>query len=818
MFFNKPTFYPKQRQATNMTYKETFKQLYFTAGDEEQFIQAIITEGPFSSSPINPEDDSEWPKKFYSSSTARIDTFRYLFYKFKKGIFIQIRNGKLSRFLPFSNAHFVNEWYSRIKVPKELKQIAPRNGVAGVLPSYLWYANNYLVRYENPVNEGDTGHSAIKDMLETLCKERTIPDVDFFINRRDFPLVKKNSSEPYDAIFGTEQPLVSHSYEQFMPVLSMVEANAFEDIAIPTPDDWSRIRNIQGRYFMSSKRTIPEERNFCLDWEHKIPRAIFRGSSTGKGIGPENLRIKLCTTISDARIDAGLTGNSERYQIKPDGSVVKQQAFPTVPFMSVSEQSKYKYIINISGHVRPFRLSAEMAFQSVILLVGNTYRLWFEKFLVPWKHYVPVEDLGDLINKLDWCEEHQSECQQIAQNARAFYEEKLSKEGILDYLESLTNNIFRHSVPQESLPVSSISDEGINSLFRINMPIVSGSRCFLRMNEYPREKGDGFPPLNFVLRSIPNFVYSFSFNSIEKIKGQSLEEYCKGPQFVFEEWLCMLKHSAIALKVAQLRCGFVHSSCFARNVIIFEESSRRSFDYLVGEKIIRVTARRFPIFVDYKKSGVSEVSTFQDCISLLISSTYIVIKNQRLSQLEQTLLIEIFNSTICGSDVYYTKVNLFRELVSFIHWAYREPHLRFYPKVNVDTKDPMILYEAISEGNGWKFEHVKFIEKTHMGMTMEMSSAPFSNFKNPLLIRYALQQLWNIVMNKHRFREDPPKICIEEYCINFKYSGELVEIQLNREMRFRLMEMLADGGRYRLTAEEEIGIKKILKAQLNKNE
>ena len=39
--------------------------------------------------------------------------------------------------------------------------------------------------------EGEGGVSEMKDMFEELCKNRKIKDVSFFVNRRDFPLLKK---------------------------------------------------------------------------------------------------------------------------------------------------------------------------------------------------------------------------------------------------------------------------------------------------------------------------------------------------------------------------------------------------------------------------------------------------------------------------------------------------------------------------------------------------------------------------------------------------------------------------------------------------
>ena len=50
-------------------------------------------------------------------------------------------------------------------------------------------------------------------------------------------------------------------------------------------------------------------------------------------------------------------------------------------FMDTLEQSKHKYILNIDGHVKAFRLGNELRMGSVVLLVDSPYTLWFQKYM-----------------------------------------------------------------------------------------------------------------------------------------------------------------------------------------------------------------------------------------------------------------------------------------------------------------------------------------------------------------------------------------------------------------------------------------------------
>jgi len=112
--------------------------------------------------------------------------------------------------------------------------------------------------------------------------------------------------------------------------------------------------------------------------------------------------------------------------------------FDLFPFMSIEEQCEYKYIIHIDGHVSAFRLSLELNFGSVILLVNSEWKMWYSDLLQPYVHYVPVSnDLSDIYNKIRWCKNNDEKCKEIVSNAKKFYEMYLQKDGVLDYMQKL---------------------------------------------------------------------------------------------------------------------------------------------------------------------------------------------------------------------------------------------------------------------------------------------------------------------------------------------------------------------------------------------
>ena len=99
-------------------------------------------------------------------------------------------------------------------------------------------------------------------------------DIELFINRRDFPLLTRDETEPYNNIWdGTNIPLISHNYPNYIPILSMATGNRYADIAIPTWEDWTRVQTLNNIWFPDSCRDYNED--FNKDWDTKIPTAYL---------------------------------------------------------------------------------------------------------------------------------------------------------------------------------------------------------------------------------------------------------------------------------------------------------------------------------------------------------------------------------------------------------------------------------------------------------------------------------------------------------------------------------------------------------------
>lgn len=459
----------RNRVQTNPRYSN-FRQTHFTAGDVEQFKQESKQFTDFSricQPPFTEDIDNRWNiiKDYWKwdgytnlGADSVDNTFHYIFNKFKKGIYIKIVNNTLDVFLPFSNKNFVNEFSYLVKIDPKFKdfqdlvrQVQTKEGrkynPKRINNDYRkWYANNCIIRYEFPISEGDSGAVQMRDMFLNLCKHRKIPDCCFFVNRRDFPILRRDRHEAYTAIFG-KTPLLSHNYPKYLPILSMTSTDENADIPIPTWDDWARVRSLTDNvFFPKACRDYHEQ--FNTDWETKLPVAVFRGGSTGCGLNVNtNMRLKAAYISQVVKpihngeviLDAGITN----WNLRPrfENGVLTTLDTGDLKLsgeLTPGEQSNYKYILHIDGHSSAFRLSLEMSMGSVILLCESKYYTWYRKNLKEYVHYVPVKkDLSDLESQIIWCINHDSECQKIAENAMNFYNTFLQKDGIYDYLQTL---------------------------------------------------------------------------------------------------------------------------------------------------------------------------------------------------------------------------------------------------------------------------------------------------------------------------------------------------------------------------------------------
>lgn len=401
-------------------------------------------------------------KKYNINFESIKNTMFYMMDKMKKGIFVSIKNNKLLVFLPFSKFDYKNDFYTELYFDEDDKRMLKeyrekpndflKKKLQNKLNYYLskyrlpnknilldreeWIANDCFFKYEN--YEGDKAEAVFEDFLTNLCENRKLPDCAFIMNLRDHPVLNKNLKDSYTSIVDRDLD-EKYKFEEWCPIVSVGPSKENADLPFITQDDWARI----------SKKIYPDDcKNGYIQeitkykWENKISKAVFRGSATGCELGDKNPRIKasLLSKKYPEYLDAGIISFNRKLKKNLGESlkIIEVLNLQKSNFMTLNEKVKYKYILNLDGHVAAFRLGHEFSLGSVILIPNSKYYLWFSYLLKPYENYVPVkEDLSDLIDQIKWCRDNDDKCKIIAQNSIDFYNKYLDKNGVYDYVQKL---------------------------------------------------------------------------------------------------------------------------------------------------------------------------------------------------------------------------------------------------------------------------------------------------------------------------------------------------------------------------------------------
>jgi hypothetical protein len=200
---------------------------------------------------------------------STMNTLKYLYHHMKCGIFVMIRNGKLRIFAPFVNSDYRNTWGKHLNIEGDgslSSYYSKKDGLyrdEEIEPDKTrWWANGNIICNELTKPEdrdksqqwGDHFLAALRDMIGEACRERDLPDCEFFLNKRDYPQLKVNIHrggvpvEPYGFIFDKDDRDPDqdvdlhdeHKFETYAPIVSFYAASPtrFSDIPWPSSEDW----------------------------------------------------------------------------------------------------------------------------------------------------------------------------------------------------------------------------------------------------------------------------------------------------------------------------------------------------------------------------------------------------------------------------------------------------------------------------------------------------------------------------------------------------------------------------------------------------
>ena len=155
-------------------------------------------------------------------------------------------------------------------------------------------------------------------------------------------------------------------------------------------------------------------------WKDKIDRAVWHGTHTGhvefnKLYVPHMIRTPRQEIVAQAKSNPHLDAS-----------------FHKIPW---TDMLRYKFIVAVSGNSCSSLLKHALASSSCVLRQNSMAVEWYEQFLIPWKHYVPVKyDLSDLREKIDWALNNDAACEQIAREATNFTRTYFNVKAVSTYI------------------------------------------------------------------------------------------------------------------------------------------------------------------------------------------------------------------------------------------------------------------------------------------------------------------------------------------------------------------------------------------------
>lgn len=244
----------------------------------------------------------------------------------------------------------------------------------------------------------------------TFFKKMRLPDGVFLLSLNDTVILREDGFHPFENFVGRIHQK-KYDFSKHIPIFSISGKTGFLDMPLPNYDE------------VINALAPPITIRYC-EWSKKSNVAVFRGGASGCGYTPDtNARIKI-STMQSPFIDAGIVSKTktiDSMSVKFDpvhGLGMMNTGLPPKPFMTLKEQSRFKYIIHIDGNVNAYRLLTTMKTGSVILRVVSEYTSWADKYLKPDVHYIVVRtDLTDLEEKIEWCNNNDAECRRIAESA-----------------------------------------------------------------------------------------------------------------------------------------------------------------------------------------------------------------------------------------------------------------------------------------------------------------------------------------------------------------------------------------------------------------
>eukprot|EP00747_Dinoflagellata_sp_TGD_P053900 gnl/TRDRNA2_/TRDRNA2_148718_c1_seq2.p1 gnl/TRDRNA2_/TRDRNA2_148718_c1~~gnl/TRDRNA2_/TRDRNA2_148718_c1_seq2.p1 ORF type:complete len:555 (+),score=68.77 gnl/TRDRNA2_/TRDRNA2_148718_c1_seq2:96-1760(+) len=305
---------------------------------------------------------------------------------------------------------------------------------------------------------------ALDTALHVLRSLAPLPQLDFFVN----------TDEAFCLEFGANPGKRPASHFNLpVPILAQAKPRTGCESALLMPWwafltlDWAR------RYAASVGMQSLE-----IPWESRVSKLFWRGSDTGcllpggcsrqvrgrrGGTGgcrctpwnadtwPRFPRSKLVLLSGTYRaVDAKFTKDVVHADC---AQVYNRSGFKINSIVPPRDHLIYKYLMYVDGTSFSDRLCWLLYSGAAVFRPLSPLRVWLDAGLQPYDHFVPVaEDLGDLVDAVEWARTNDLALETIAAQARQFALSELSVDASLYYLYRLLRayaGLFERQGPKE---------------------------------------------------------------------------------------------------------------------------------------------------------------------------------------------------------------------------------------------------------------------------------------------------------------------------------------------------------------------------------
>ncbi|XP_070504278.1 protein O-glucosyltransferase 2-like [Chironomus tepperi] len=259
-------------------------------------------------------------------------------------------------------------------------------------------------------------------VLISLKNKVNLPDLEFFFNLGDWPLIKITSNEKF-------------------PLFSWCGSKTTLDIVVPTYELTESTINMMFRTSIDIFSVQKEK----YKWNEKISKAFFKGRDSRR----ERLELVSLARKYPNLLNCTITNF---FFFKDEISIYG----PKSDHIAFTDFFEYKYQINVDGTVAAYRFPYLLASNSVVLKQDSNYYEHFYNKLEPYKHFIPFnhDPKLNLIEKILSFIQNDNEARKISKTARKFVLDNLLPKNIYCYFVTLFEKFSEKIVS----PISILND------------------------------------------------------------------------------------------------------------------------------------------------------------------------------------------------------------------------------------------------------------------------------------------------------------------------------------------------------------------------